>query len=320
MSDSEYINTRWFDYEKRVRELQTLTNKTKEQIIKEGEELTALKIEYKLLDIPVTEISSYLFIELNRLTDSNLNEPEFSRRYIQMKVNPDHKQEKELYEIVSHVDWKEIETSDESIFLEKSKHDGIKINGQEYIPKSERNQENTQEKIKIIDKNTSYSKWLDEMRKTANKFELTLQKLWEEYNKSDNVQELLESKLLNIEDRLYDAATTYVDIASSKDLIDDRRDFGEFEKIMARFVIETGETIARVAQLMDYSEKYGSIGILREPKVVEFFETEGTYPLFLRSCPKCLVDISQLMNKNISLYRECVNLSIAIPSIKYNKR
>ena len=110
----------------------------------------------------------------------------------------------------------------------------------------------------------------------------------------------------------------WANIENSKGMIDLRRDFGEYEKIMGTFMIETGETIARIAQLMDYSEKYGSIGLLREPKVRSFFETEDTYPLYLRSCPKCLTDIAHDMNYNIALYRESKDIEIDIPIIKYN--
>ena len=107
-------------------------------------------------------------------------------------------------------------------------------------------------------------------------------------------------------------------------MIDLRRDWGEYEKIMGTFMINTGETIARIAQIMDYSEKYGSIGLLREPKVTAFFESETKYPLYLRSCPSCYDDISVTMNRNISLWRECQRLGIeftaedlVIPVIKY---
>ena len=128
----------------------------------------------------------------------------------------------------------------------------------------------------------------------------------------------LEKNLRDVENKLEQYAKDWASIENSKGMIDLRRDYGEYEKIMARFCMETGETIARIAQIMDYSEKYGSIGILREPKVMEFFETEDTYPIYLRSCPECHVDISQTMNHNIALYRECKDLTIPIPTIKYN--
>lgn len=319
--DAEYVNDRWHDYTRRVRDLQVLTNKTKHQIIQEGAELTALKIEYKLLNIKKAEISSYLFKELNHLVGSDLEEPEFQRRYIQMTIPAEFKQEKELYEIVSHVDrdWKEIEVIDCSFILEKDQYNDIRINGIEYVPRSEpRNKENSQDIIKIEEKDTKHNDWLKLASKIANKFHLTLDKLIEEYNKSDKTQKIIEGEIKDIDKKLESYVLQWADIDTNKNIIDDRRAYGEYEKIMAAFMIETGETIARIAQLMDYSEKYGSIGILREKRVLEFFETEDTYPLYLRSCPSCKVDISQIMNRNISIYRKGIELDIELPTIKYH--
>ena len=169
-----------------------------------------------------------------------------------------------------------------------------------------------------MNKDTRELIYLKSCSKLANKFHLTFETLIDRYNKSDGVQEIIDNEIGNVELKLAEYAKMWANIENSKGMVDLRRDFGEYEKIMGTFMIETGETIARIAQLMDYSEKYGSIGLLREPKVREFFEKEDTYPLYLRSCPKCFTDISHDMNFNIALYRASKDLGIDIPVIKYN--
>ena len=173
------------------------------------------------------------------------------------------------------------------------------------------------------------------MMKLSNKFHLTLDSLKDRYNKDNEAQKLIDEILGDCKEKLEQYAKDWANIETSKGMIDLRRHYGEYEKVMARFMMNTGETIARIAQLMtyedtkgklrNYSEKYGSIGIDREPQVVAFFESEETFPLYLRTCPSCLADIAMEMNKNISYWRECnelgiefVPIDISIPVIKYN--
>jgi len=189
------------------------------------------------------------------------------------------------------------------------------------VPKPNiRNNENSQDTVKITEKDTKYNDWLKLVSNLGNKIHLTADKLRELYNKSDESQERIESQLPGIDDKLERDVKSWAKIDTAKSIIDERRDFGEWEKVMGAFAIETGETIARISQLMGYSEKYGSIGLLREPKIIEFFETESTYPLYLRSCPYCLKDIAHLMNECISLYRKGTSLNIELPNIKYNSK
>ena len=163
------------------------------------------------------------------------------------------------------------------------------------------------------------------MSKLANKFHLTFETLKNRYNESEENQKIIDENVGDVQDKLQKYAEDWARIENSKGIIDLRRSYGEYEKMMGAFVISVGETIARIAQILDYSEKYGSIGLYREPKIIEFFETEDKYPIYLRSCPKCLTDISYAMNTNISYYRECVSqgidfkpIDIKIPTIKYN--
>jgi hypothetical protein len=280
-------------------------------------EIIRNQIENNMIDVKVSGISSYLYSQLDK------EGIVVSARTIQRNLPDDYKQNYIKSDTLSQLEeeeWETIETSDPSITIEKNQFNDIKINGVEQKAKETKKKETqAEESFRLEPKETRQYVYLTAMSKLANKFHLTLETLKSRYNESDDIQFLIDGEIGNVENKLEQYAKNWASIENSKGMIDLRRDYGEFEKIMGAFIIETGETIARIAQLMDYSEKYGSIGILREPRVREFFENEKNYPLFLRSCPKCMEDISQLMNHNINLYRECKDLSINIPRIQYRK-
>ena len=319
MSDIDFIYKQWKntltdfknDYDKWEK------NTLGDYIARCGENIRN-QIDYKMIDIKVSGISSYLFSQLDK--EGII----VSARTIQRNLPDIYKQNYSQSDTLSQLEadkWTKVETNDPTITLEKNQYNDIKINGVEQKAKEVKKKETqAEESFRLEPKETRQYVYLTAMSKLANKFHLTLETLKNRYNESDKIQEIIDNEIGDVEDKLEQYAKDWANIENSKGIIDLRRDFGEYEKITACFNIEVGETIARIAQLMDYSEKYGSIGILREPKVREFFETEESYPLYLRSCPNCLTDIAQVMNHNINLYRECKDLSIDIPRIKYNKR
>lgn len=283
-------------------------------------EIVRNQIENKMIELEISGISSYLFSQLDKEGIT------VSARTIQRNLPDIYKQNYNKNDNLSQLEedvWTKIETNDQSLTLEKNQYNDIKINGVEQKAKETKPKKpitDAEKTFRLEPKDTRQFTYLTAMSKLANKFHLTIETLKNRYNESDELQSLIDKELGDVESKLEQYAKDWANIENSKGMIDLRRDFGEFEKVTACFNIEVGETIARIAQLMDYSEKYGSIGILREPKIREFFETEDTYPLYLRSCPKCLTDIAQLMNYNINLYRECKDLSINIPKIKYNNQ
>ena len=317
MSDVDFLNNQWRDT---LNEFKEDYEKWEKHTLKDNltrcAEIVNNQIKYNMIDIKVNGISSYLYSQLNKegitVSDRHIQRilpDDFKRKYSKTE------QESEL----TKADWKTIETDDPSITIEKNQFNEIKLNGVEQRAKETKKEEIVQKPLKPkLNKDTRELIYLKSCSKLANKFHLTFETLIDRYNKSDEVQEIIDNMIGNVELKLGEYAKMWANIENSKGMVDLRRDFGEYEKIMGTFMIETGETIARIAQLMDYSEKYGSIGLLREPKVREFFEKEDTYPLYLRSCPKCFTDISHDMNFNIALYRASKDLGIDIPVIKYN--
>ena len=316
MSDEHFLLEQWNDTLHQFREdYEKWEKHTLKDYLEKCAEIINNQIRYKMLDIKVEGISAYLYAQLNKegITVSD--------RHIQNILPEDYKRNYIKSEQASELEnqnWEIIETEDPSIRLEKNQFNSIKINGVEQRAK-EIKKETTQQPLKSkSNKDTRELIYLKSCSKLANKFHLTFETLIDRYNKSDDVQKIIDDEIGNVEIKLQGYAKMWANIENSKGMVDLRRDFGEYEKIMGTFMIETGETIARIAQLMDYSEKYGSIGLLREPKVREFFEKEDTYPLYLRSCPNCFTDISHDMNYNIALYRASKELGIDIPVIKYN--
>lgn len=275
------------------------------------------QIDHKIISIEIKSISSYLYSQLDK------EGIEVSDRHIRRILPEDYKQNYIRTDMMSELEedqWLKIETDDNTLILERNQYDDIRINGVEQRAKEVKTRITEDIIQSKPDKTSRQFVYLAAMSKLANKIHLTFETLKSRYNESDETQFVIDKELGNVEKKLEQYARDWASIENSKGMIDLRRDFGEFEKVVACFNMEVGETIARISQLMDYSEKYGSIGILREPQVREFFETEDTYPLYLRSCPKCMADISQVMNRNISLYRESKDLDIDIPTIKYNPR
>jgi len=316
VSDEHFLLEQWHDTLHQFREdYEKWERHTLKDYLEKCAEIVNNQIKYKMLDIKVEGISAYLYAQLNKegITVSdrhiqNILPEDYKRNY--NKTEQDSELEKQNWEI--------IETEDPSIRLEKNQFNSIKINGVEQRAK-EIKKETTQQPLKSkSNKDTRELIYLKSCSKLSNKFHLTFETLIDRYNKSDEVQKIIDNEIGNVELKLGEYAKMWANIENSKGMVDLRRDFGEYEKIMGTFMIETGETIARIAQLMDYSEKYGSIGLLREPKVRAFFEKEDTYPLYLRSCPNCFTDISHDMNYNIALYRASKELGIDIPVIKYN--
>jgi len=316
VSDEHFLLEQWHDTLHQFREdYEKWERHTLKDYLEKCAEIVNNQIKYKMLDIKVEGISAYLYAQLNKegITVSdrhiqNILPEDYKRNY--NKTEQDSELEKQNWEI--------IETEDPSIRLEKNQFNSIKINGVEQRAK-EIKKETTQQPLKSkSNKDTRELIYLKSCSKLSNKFHLTFETLIDRYNKSDEVQQIIDDEIGDVELKLGEYAKMWANIENSKGMVDLRRDFGEYEKIMGTFMIETGETIARIAQLMDYSEKYGSIGLLREPKVRAFFEKEDTYPLYLRSCPNCFTDISHDMNYNIALYRASKELGIDIPVIKYN--
>jgi len=107
----------------------------------------------------------------------------------------------------------------------------------------------------------------------------------------------------------------YAILTNARKEIDERNKWGDYEKILAKFLLDTGESTARIAELLNYSSKYGSIGIDRHEEFVDPQTKEFKRELleFLIRCPSCHDNIYHIINENIEKYRKGIELEITLP-------
>ncbi len=154
-----------------------------------------------------------------------------------------------------------------------------------------------------IENEVTHNKYTDLLRligDSASKLQVTVDAILQRYD--DNV-ELIHSALEPIQDKQKQYAHYYAVIANSKDVMDDRNKWGDYEKIMAKFEMDGGETIAHVSKLMDYSSKFGSIGILNNPELQDKVTQLG-------NCPKCECNIYFEINASLKEQAKIAKLEI----------
>jgi len=137
-----------------------------------------------------------------------------------------------------------------------------------------------------------YTDLLNIIGDTANKLAVTCDAIVQRFE--DNSVLVIEG-LQPFKEKQKMFAEYYAKISNSKDVLDDRNKWGSYEKIMAKFLMDSGETIAHVAKLMDYSSKFGSIGILNNEKLKEKVTQLGL-------CPSCNVDIYYTINERLKTF------------------
>src|SRR3990167_1991590 len=134
-----------------------------------------------------------------------------------------------------------------------------------------------------------YTDLLNLISQTADKLGLTCDAIVQRFE--DNSLLIIEGlQPFKYNQKLY--ADYYAKISNSKDVLDDRNKWGDYEKIMAKFLMDSGETIAHIAKLMDYSSKFGSIGILNNEELENKVHQLGL-------CPSCNADIYYTMNERL---------------------
>ena len=134
-----------------------------------------------------------------------------------------------------------------------------------------------------------YTDLLNLIGQTADKLGVTCDAIVQRFE--DNSPLIIEG-LQPFKDNQKLYADYYAKISNSKDVLDDRNKWGDYEKIMAKFLMDSGETIAHIAKLMDYSSKFGSIGILNNEELENKVHQLGL-------CPSCNADIYYPMNERL---------------------
>ncbi len=134
-----------------------------------------------------------------------------------------------------------------------------------------------------------YIELLKLIGETANRLNVTCDAIVQRYDDNHLLIKTALEPLAELQDKY---ANYYAVISNSKDVLDDRNKWGDYEKIMAKYLMDSGETIAHVAKLMDYSSKFGSIGILNNEALQHKVHQLGL-------CPSCNADIYFTMNTKL---------------------
>ena len=134
-----------------------------------------------------------------------------------------------------------------------------------------------------------YIELLNLIGETANRLNVTCDAIVQRYDDNHLLIKTALEPLAELQDKY---ANYYAVISNSKDVLDDRNKWGDYEKIMGKYLMDSGETIAHVAKLMDYSSKFGSIGILNNEALQHKVHQLGL-------CPACNADIYFTMNTKL---------------------
>ena len=297
----EEISNKWHDVLKSLRidynkwEKHTL----KDYIIKCAE-IIELQIEYDMIKIDKSKISSHLYKELIK------EDIDVSDRYVR-EVLPDvykrNYSESELNAELHESDWSTVYDGDE--LIERDQYDNFRINGKEVKEvKRIETREDDDNKKKIVRKHDEYTKCLGIISRIGNTIERLSESMIIRYSQGHDAE--IKSFLTPLDMKTKEYLEWYAKLSNAKNHIDERNKWGEYEKLIGKFLIEVGATIAKLAKKMGYSTKYGSIGVLRNPDAKEFVR-------FLRSCPACKKDIDYIINENIELYKRGKELKIDVP-------
>ena len=310
MNDKDFINSQWRETINSLREdYNKWENHTlKEYVLKCGE-LAERMIEYEILELDKTDISSYLFNEFTR------EGIEISQRHIQQTLPSDYKRnylESELTSQLNEPDWI-TKTDKPDLFIQQNQFGDYRINGVEQRPITET--VNVKEVLTVNPvnkKSDEITKTLFALGKCGNILERIADALMDKYNESEEYEKIIKDMF---DGKIQFYVEQYAVLQNSRNEIDDRNKWGNYEKICSKFLIDTGESTARIAELLNYSSKYGSIGIDRHGEFVDE-QTRGFKKKlleYLLVCPSCGDNIYHRINENIELYRKGVELEIQLP-------
>lgn len=302
--DKDFINHKWRNTIQGFRDdFDKWENHTKKEYVKQLAEIVDLKIQAGLLDIKTTMIANYLIVQLN---DFGVSErtiyyactTEQKGKYFQSANVAD----------LNDSEWVEVAKSDTEL-LEKDQFNNYKING-EYFSKLKETREQIGERpeptqVKLNDTTKS----IFALEQCGSLLERIAHYMRDNYI---NNKEILD-KAFNDKNLFY--LDAYAVLTNARKEIDERNKWGDYEKIMSKFLLDTGESTARIAELLNYSSKYGSIGIDRHGEFVDPQTKEFKRELleFLMKCPNCKNNIYHTINENIELYRKGKELAIELP-------
>lgn len=302
--DKEFINKRWGDTLNRFKEdFDKWENHSKIDYVTQLIEITDLKIQSGLLDIETSDIANYLIVQL---TDFDVSE-----RTVYRACSSEQKGKYFKSDNMSQLgesDWTTAAKSDTEL-LEKDQFNNYKVNGELVTKVKFQRPESSDTPQPIQVKLNDTTKSIFALEQCGSLLERIANYMRTNYIEN---KEILDKAF---KDKNLFYLDCYAVLTNARKEIDERNKWGDYEKIMAKFLIDTGETTARIAELLNYSSKYGSIGIDRHGEFVDPQTKEFKRQVleFLMKCPSCHDNIYHIINENIEKQRKGEELEIQLP-------
>lgn len=162
----------------------------------------------------------------------------------------------------------------------------------------------------IPQKNDKITKHFDNTLSNIKEAESLISALKEKYNESEELAQVMIKELGDI-DKLISQDLEIASVLSlSRKQIDDRNKWGNYEKLVAQWLIAVGETKAELARKLNYCSKYSSIGIERNEELTRYWK-------FLGQCPNCKIDVHNFFDLQIQKYLKSEELDIDTPLTGY---
>ncbi len=164
--------------------------------------------------------------------------------------------------------------------------------------------------LKTQQKNDKITKHFDNILTNLKEGESLINALKEKYNESDELSKVMIEQLGDI-DKLISQDLEIASVLSlARKQIDDRNKWGNYEKLVAQWLIAVGETKAELARKLNYCSKYSSIGIERNEELTRYWK-------FLGDCPNCKIDVHNFFDLQIQKYLKGEDLDIDTPLSGY---
>ncbi|HSA75472.1 MAG TPA: hypothetical protein VLE21_04720 [Candidatus Nitrosocosmicus sp.] len=155
-------------------------------------------------------------------------------------------------------------------------------------------------------KNDEITKHFDNVLSNNKECESLILALKDKYNESEELADVMIKELGDI-DKLVEQDLEIASVLSlARKQIDDRNKWGNYEKLVAQFLIAVGETKAELAKKLNYCSKYASIGIERSEELTRYWH-------FLGNCPNCKTDVHNFFDLQIQKYLKSEELGIEVP-------
>lgn len=160
--------------------------------------------------------------------------------------------------------------------------------------------------LKPQQKNDNITKHFANIRLTIKECGSLIDALEEKYNESDELANIMKEQLSDIKQLLSQDANTLAVLSLARKNIDDRNKWGNYEKLVAQFLIAVGETKAELAKKLNYCSKYASIGIERNEELTSYWQ-------YLGKCPSCKTDVHDYFDLQIQKYLKGEELDTKTP-------